>query len=104
VVSFTSRPLYPPEKNPRYQVDRRLGGPQRRSGSGEYCLYIIVPVYSAYNRKGGQRYTASGKVSLSFNLEAVSSIRNPRTRHAVVSWTHITIIMKNNHCEMKTTN
>jgi hypothetical protein len=32
VVSFTTRPLYPWGKNPQYQLDRRLGGPQSRSG------------------------------------------------------------------------
>jgi hypothetical protein len=32
VVSFTSRPLYPRRKIPRYLLDRRLGGPQVRSG------------------------------------------------------------------------
>jgi hypothetical protein len=36
VVSFTTRPLYPQRKNPRYPLDRRLGGPRSRSGcSGE---------------------------------------------------------------------
>jgi hypothetical protein len=28
------RPLYPQEKSPWYQLDRRLGGPQNRSGRG----------------------------------------------------------------------
>jgi hypothetical protein len=32
VVNFTPRPLYPREKSPRYPLDRRLGGPQSRSG------------------------------------------------------------------------
>jgi hypothetical protein len=32
VVSFTPRPLYPRRKSPRYPLDRRLGGPQSRSG------------------------------------------------------------------------
>jgi hypothetical protein len=31
LVSFTPRPLYPRWKNPRYSLDRRLGGPQSRS-------------------------------------------------------------------------
>jgi hypothetical protein len=36
VVSFTHWPLYPQEKSPWYPPDRRLGGPQSRSGrSGE---------------------------------------------------------------------
>jgi hypothetical protein len=34
VVSFTSRPLYPQGKSPRYPLDRKLGGPQSRSGRG----------------------------------------------------------------------
>jgi hypothetical protein len=32
VVSFTPRPLYSRGKSPRYPLDRRLGGPQNRSG------------------------------------------------------------------------
>jgi hypothetical protein len=32
VVSFTPRPLYPQGKSPWYQLDRRLGGLQNRSG------------------------------------------------------------------------
>jgi hypothetical protein len=32
VVSFTPLPLYPREKSLRYSFDRRLGGPQSRSG------------------------------------------------------------------------
>jgi hypothetical protein len=34
VVSFTRRPLYPQGKSPWYPLDRRLGGPQSRSGRG----------------------------------------------------------------------
>jgi hypothetical protein len=34
VVSFTPRPLYLQVKNPWYPLDRRLGGPQSRSGRG----------------------------------------------------------------------
>jgi hypothetical protein len=32
MVNFTPRPLYPRGKSPRYPLDRRLGGPQSRSG------------------------------------------------------------------------
>jgi hypothetical protein len=35
VVSFTPRPLYPQGKSPWYPLDRRLGGPQSRSGCGD---------------------------------------------------------------------
>jgi len=36
VGSFTPWPLYPPGKSPKYQLDRRLSGPQSQSGhSGE---------------------------------------------------------------------
>jgi hypothetical protein len=34
VVSFTPRPLYLQGKIRRYPLDRRLGGPQNRSGRG----------------------------------------------------------------------
>jgi hypothetical protein len=34
VVSFTPWPLYPQGKSPWYPLDRRLGGPQSRSGRG----------------------------------------------------------------------
>jgi hypothetical protein len=34
VVSFTLRPLYPQGNSPWYPLDRRLGGPQNRSGRG----------------------------------------------------------------------
>jgi hypothetical protein len=34
VASFTPRPLYPQEKSPWYPLDRRVGGPQSRSGRG----------------------------------------------------------------------
>jgi hypothetical protein len=34
MVSFTPQPLYPQEKSTWYPLDRRLGGPQSRSGHG----------------------------------------------------------------------
>jgi hypothetical protein len=58
VVSFTPRPLYPRGKSPRYPLDRRLGGPQGRSGRcGENsCPHrdlssdpsVVQPVASRY--------------------------------------------------------
>jgi hypothetical protein len=34
VVSFTPRPLYPEGESPRYLLDKRMDGPQSRSGEG----------------------------------------------------------------------
>jgi hypothetical protein len=34
VVRFTHLPLYPHRKSPWYPLDKRLGGPQLRSGRG----------------------------------------------------------------------
>jgi hypothetical protein len=46
VVSFTPWPLYSQVKSPWYPLDRRLGGPQSRSGRGgeekhSHTLYAI---------------------------------------------------------------
>jgi hypothetical protein len=43
VVSFTTWPLYPQGKSNLYPLDRRLGGPQRRSGRGcpHHMAYIL---------------------------------------------------------------
>jgi hypothetical protein len=60
VVSFTPRPIYSRGKSPRYPVDRRLGGPQSRSGRhGEVKILdttgdsnsdpsVVQPVASRY--------------------------------------------------------
>jgi hypothetical protein len=60
VVSFTPRPLHSRGKSPRYLLDRRLGGPQSRSGlRGEEKILdpdetrtpdtsVIQPVTSRY--------------------------------------------------------
>jgi hypothetical protein len=51
VVSFMSQPLYPQEKGPWYPLDRRLGGPQSRSGRGgeeKNSQPIIQPVAQRY--------------------------------------------------------
>jgi hypothetical protein len=52
--SFTSRPLYPQRKNLQYPLDRRLGGPQSRSGRrGEEKIHdptgIRTPTYPSSN-------------------------------------------------------
>jgi hypothetical protein len=44
VVSFTPRPLYPQGKSPWYPLDRRMGGPQSRSGcNGEEKNFQPLP-------------------------------------------------------------
>jgi len=43
MASFTPRTLYPQGKNPLYPLDRRLGGPQSRSGSGDEDKKFPVP-------------------------------------------------------------
>jgi hypothetical protein len=70
VVSFTPRPLYSQGKSPWYPLDRRLGGPQNRSGRGseqknsqslpELEPPIIQPV--------AQRYTAELSRLLSLKI------------------------------------
>jgi hypothetical protein len=40
VVSFTTRPLYHQGKIPWYPLDRRLGGPQSRSGRGDKRKFL----------------------------------------------------------------
>jgi hypothetical protein len=40
VVSFTPRPLYPQGRSPWYPLDRRLGGPQSRSGRGGVVVAV----------------------------------------------------------------
>jgi hypothetical protein len=49
VVSFTSLPLYPRRKSPGYLMDRRLGGPQSRSGRrGEEKFLDPTGPYTPY--------------------------------------------------------
>jgi hypothetical protein len=58
VVSFTPHLLYPRGKSPHYPLDRRLGGPQNRSGrygeksflywDSNFDLSAIQPVASRY--------------------------------------------------------
>jgi hypothetical protein len=43
VVSFTPRTLYPLGKSPRYPLDRRLDGPQIRSGRVEKRKFLTLP-------------------------------------------------------------
>jgi hypothetical protein len=42
VVSFTPRPLYHQRKSPPYPLDKRLGGPQKRSGQRLLLLLLLL--------------------------------------------------------------
>jgi hypothetical protein len=48
VVIFIPRPLYPQGNSPWYPLDRRLGGPQSRSGRGgeEKNFQLLLYVYN----------------------------------------------------------
>jgi len=46
MVSFTPRPLYPQGKSSCYPLDRRLGGPQNRSGRG-CTVRLVSSVFSS---------------------------------------------------------
>jgi hypothetical protein len=59
VVSFMPRPLYLQGKSPRYPSDRRLGGPQSRSGRGgeEKTSYPLTGLELPVIQPVAQRYT-----------------------------------------------
>jgi hypothetical protein len=43
MVSFTHLPLYPKGKNPRYALERRLGGPRAALNDREKLKFMILP-------------------------------------------------------------
>jgi hypothetical protein len=62
VVSFTLRPLYSQGKSPWYPLDRRLGGPQSRSGRGEEknsqprrTQYFVINYYCYHHHRRRRR-------------------------------------------------
>jgi hypothetical protein len=63
VVSFTPRPLYPQGKSPWYPLDRRVGGPQRRSGRGGEEKNSQLPAGT-----GNPDHSASSLVAISIEL------------------------------------
>jgi hypothetical protein len=77
VVSFTPRPLYPRGKSPQYQLDRRLGGPQSRSGRlGENCW-----PYQGLNSDPSVHLCLSESPSMSISTEKCSAIMNAIMQH-----------------------
>jgi hypothetical protein len=59
VVSFTPRLPYPQEKSPWYPLDKRLGGPQSRSGRGgeEKNSHLLPGIEPPIIQPLAQRYT-----------------------------------------------
>jgi hypothetical protein len=60
VVSFTPGPLFPQGKSPCYPLNRRLGGPQSRSGRGgeEKSSHSLSGLDPPIVQPVAQRYTA----------------------------------------------
>jgi hypothetical protein len=74
LFSFTNLPLYLQEKSPWYALDRRLGGPQSRSGHGGEVKNsqplpgieppIIQPVAQRYTTEVSRLVKVKVKLSL----------------------------------------
>jgi hypothetical protein len=82
VVSFTPRPLYFQGNNPWYPIDRRLGGPQSRSGQGGEKNsqplpglepQIIQPIVQLYTAELSRLYLFPA-VSSSKNILTVKNV------------------------------
>jgi hypothetical protein len=75
VASLTSRPLYPQGKSPWYPLDKRLGGPQSRSGcDGEEKNSQPPPGIEPYNPDRPTRSPALYRLSYHRELNK----RSPR--------------------------
>jgi hypothetical protein len=61
VVSFMPRPLYPQVKRPWYELNKRLSGPQSRSGRGdeEKTSKSLPGIQTPVIQPVAQRYTMS---------------------------------------------
>jgi hypothetical protein len=95
VVSFTPRQLYPQGKNPWYPLDRRLGGPQSRSGRGGeeknskplpgLETPIIQPVAQRYTTELFQLpYTSNDKFNIHAAYVHYTALRNRGDRGKMI--------------------
>jgi hypothetical protein len=85
VVSFTTWPLYPRRKSSRYPLNRRVGGPQSRSGrSGEEKKYLSLPgIESRSSSPAAVTYTQPKNVKHScYLLRHHLALWFPRSRAA----------------------
>jgi hypothetical protein len=83
VVSFTVRLLYPQQKGPWYPLDRRLGGPQSRSGRGgeKKNTQPLPGLESPIFQPVAQRYTIELSrllFHIHFNIILPSTLGSPR--------------------------
>jgi hypothetical protein len=76
MISFTPRPLYSQAKSPRYPLDRRLSGPQIRSGSGgeEKNSQPLPGLESLIIQPVAQRYTTELKYFLDNVLYEIRTV------------------------------
>jgi hypothetical protein len=94
MVSFTPRPLHPPDKSPQYPLGRRLDVPQSQSGRGgkEKKNPLIAP---AQNRTPGLSARLSDVLVLTVSCYSLPRVRwHMRRRFYGASttrfWTHDT--------------
>jgi hypothetical protein len=76
-VSFTPQPLYPRGKSPRYPLDRRLGGPQSRSGhSGKETNLTLPGIEPRASDPAGGNYAdwAIPTPSLRFSIPKLNAL------------------------------
>jgi hypothetical protein len=64
VVSFTPRQLYPRRRRPRYPLNRRLGGPQSRSGRKPVAVPTTKRYFQYLITRTEQRLVVSHEVML----------------------------------------
>jgi hypothetical protein len=85
VVSFTARPLYPQRKSPWYPLDRKLGGPQSRSGrGGEEKNSQPPPVTEPQNSDRPARSPELYRLSCHGSIEVVSQSVSQSVGRSVV--------------------
>jgi hypothetical protein len=97
VVSFTPRPLYSRGKSPRYPLDRKLGGPQSRSGRRGEEKILALPGHEL--RLVASRYTdwaipapesSMLRIKLIITISEALTALSSGTLHLVI-WLHLLV-------------
>jgi len=77
VVSLTPRPLYSRGKSPRHPLDRKMGGPQSRSGEWRWDKIPLEQFYLLWGRQTDRQTDRHGDtVALDRNCFLVSCFKN----------------------------